>query len=60
LFKRGENSSPRGDNCKRGKTLKILEILFSRTNRLISIKFGTNDPWIKGIQVKGYRSSSKG
>jgi hypothetical protein len=32
------------------------EIIFSRTSRLVSIKLGTNHPWVKGI----LNSSNKG
>jgi hypothetical protein len=38
------------------KNKKKQKTLFSRTSRSISIKFGTNHPWVKGIQ----RCSNKG
>jgi hypothetical protein len=46
----GQTPIPRGDNSKRVKIhRKSLKIFFSRTRRPISIKLGTNHPWVKGI-----------
>jgi hypothetical protein len=44
---KGEYPSPRGANSERGKN----PINFSRTSLSILIKFGSNRPWINGIQV---------
>jgi hypothetical protein len=42
--------SPRGDNSKRVKIhWKFLKIFFFRTSKPISVKLGTNHPWVKGI-----------
>ena len=49
---------PREDNYHIAKIhWKILKIFFSRTTRPISTKLGTNDLWVKGIQVCSYEGS---
>jgi hypothetical protein len=50
--KEGDSPSPRGDNIERVKIhWKFSKVFFFRTSRPISIKLGTNYPWVKGIQV---------
>jgi hypothetical protein len=39
-------------------SLRILIFDFSRTSRPISIKLGTNDPWVKGIHFNQTRYKS--
>jgi hypothetical protein len=46
----GQFPSLRGDNSKRVKINKNYSKI-SRTSVPISVKLGTNCPWIKGIQV---------
>jgi hypothetical protein len=47
---KGDCPSPIGDNSKRVKTHCIfLRIFFSRIDRPISIKLGSNHPWLNGI-----------
>ena len=49
---------PRGDDSEIVKiSYQHLRIFFSRTTGLISTKFGTKHPWVKGIQV--YTTSLK-
>jgi hypothetical protein len=49
---KGRLLSLRGDNSKRVKIhKKYSKIFFSGTSGPISIKFGSNYPWIKGIQI---------
>jgi hypothetical protein len=45
----GGHPSPMGDNCKRVEIHWIFLKIFSRTTWPISIKLGTNHPWVKGI-----------
>jgi hypothetical protein len=45
-----------GDNSERVKIHGILKKkIFSRTSGPNSIKFGTNYPWMKGIQISSYK-----
>ena len=49
---KGPRPFPRGDNYEIAKIhLRDEEIFYSRTTELISTKFGTMHPWVKGIQV---------
>jgi hypothetical protein len=52
FLKKGDCPSPKEDNIERVKIhRKLLKIFFSRTCRPKSIKFGTNYPLVKRIQV---------
>ena len=51
-LKEGGSPTPRVDNSKIVKIQrKFLQIFFSKASRRKSIKFGTNYPWVKTIQV---------
>jgi hypothetical protein len=49
---KGRRLALRGDNSKRIKIhKKYFKIFLSKTSGPISIKFGTDYPWMKGIKV---------
>jgi hypothetical protein len=56
----GDCPSARGDNCKSVKIhQKFFKIFFSRTSKPNSIKLGTDNPLVKGIQVCSNKGSGR-